>query len=75
MLVSSGGNYLSNEIYYRVAKLRAAIKPSLPTGHLHIPLTQSNGDFEPVRGNIVTPDIHPSITLLLNKIKEIINKL
>ena len=32
----SGGDYLSNEIFYRVAKLRKDIKPSLPTGHFHI---------------------------------------
>jgi pyrrolidone-carboxylate peptidase len=32
----SGGDYLSNEIFYRVAKLRKDIKPILPTGHFHI---------------------------------------
>ena len=37
----SGGDYLSNEIFYRVARLRSKQRPSLPTGHLHIPLIQS----------------------------------
>ena len=31
-----GGNYLSNEIFYRVAKLRKELKPVLRTGHFHI---------------------------------------
>jgi len=31
-----GGNYLSNEIFYRVARLREAKKPELQTGHFHI---------------------------------------
>ncbi len=32
----SGGSYLSNEIFYRVAKLRDDMRPSLNTGHFHI---------------------------------------
>ena len=32
----SGGGYLSNEIFYRVAKLRKDKRPNLPTGHFHI---------------------------------------
>jgi len=31
-----GGNYLSNEIFYRVAKLRMEQRATLPTGHFHI---------------------------------------
>jgi pyrrolidone-carboxylate peptidase len=30
------GDYLSNEIFYRVAKLRKENKPNLKTGHFHI---------------------------------------
>ena len=43
-----GGNYLSNEIFYRVAKLRVEQKPSLPTGHFHISQLQtpSNPNFD-----------------------------
>ncbi len=33
----SGGNFLSNEIFYRTARLRSTNRPALPSGHLHIP--------------------------------------
>lgn len=33
----SGGNYLSNEIFYRTALRRSKMRPSLASGHLHIP--------------------------------------
>ena len=36
-----GGNYLSNEIFYRVAKLRKDLKPTLRTGHFHIAKLQN----------------------------------
>lgn len=39
-----GGNYLSNEIFYRVAKIRKDLKPSLMTGHFHISKIQSKGE-------------------------------
>jgi len=43
----SGGDYLSNEIFYRVAKLRLENKPTLPTGHFHIAMLQKVGkDFD-----------------------------
>ncbi|MEO8240644.1 MAG: hypothetical protein ABI576_21245 [Flavobacterium sp.] len=42
----SGGDYLSNEIFYRVAKLRKDNKPNLPTGHFHISMIQLSGDLE-----------------------------
>lgn len=44
-----GGNYLSNEIFYRVAKLRkASSNPDFPTGHFHVSnLQASGGDFNP----------------------------
>ena len=32
----SGSNYLSNEIFYRVGKMRTELRPSLQTGHFHI---------------------------------------
>lgn len=32
----SGGDYLSNEIFYRVGKMRSEIRPTLATGHFHI---------------------------------------
>jgi transcriptional regulator with XRE-family HTH domain len=33
----SGSNFLSNEIFYRASLLRNATKPTLSSGHLHIP--------------------------------------
>lgn len=43
--VGSGGNYLSNEIFYRVALLREKRNSTVITGHLHLPVLQpSNGD-------------------------------
>lgn len=36
----SGGDYLSNEIFYRVSLLRSKINPVLPTGHYHVPFIQ-----------------------------------
>ena len=39
-----GGNYLSNEIFYRFAKLRSEIKSTLKTGHFHISKIQSEGE-------------------------------
>lgn len=35
--VGSGGSYMSNEIAYRVARLRELFNKSLKTGHLHVP--------------------------------------
>jgi hypothetical protein len=32
----SGSNYMSNEIAYRVARLRANNQPGLQTGHIHV---------------------------------------
>lgn len=34
--LGSGDNYLSNEIFYRTAKVRTEKQPGLPTGHLHV---------------------------------------
>lgn len=33
----SGGNYLSNEIFYRTSRVRKFIRATLPSGHLHVP--------------------------------------
>jgi pyrrolidone-carboxylate peptidase len=35
--VGSGGGFLSNEIFYRTALLRADEKSTVPVGHLHVP--------------------------------------
>jgi hypothetical protein len=46
MLITEGpgGNYLSNEIFYRVAKIRMEHRPTLPSGHFHIAQIQSPGE-------------------------------
>lgn len=77
----SGSNYLSNEIFYRVSKMRDELKPNLPTGHLHIPLTQTtqkNKDtyikYKYRNADKLTIDINPLIVNLISQIKEIIEK-
>ena len=37
----SGGDFLSNEIFYRVSLLREQYNSTLKTGHLHLPIIQS----------------------------------
>lgn len=41
-LDGSGGTYFSNEIHYRVARLRAETNPTLMNGHYHIPIIQAS---------------------------------
>lgn len=36
----SGGHYLSNEIFYRVSRLRTLYNPTMKTGHYHLPKIQ-----------------------------------
>jgi hypothetical protein len=36
-VAGSGGPFLSNEIAYRVARLRDRLKETVPTGHVHVP--------------------------------------
>lgn len=38
----SGGDYLSNEIYYRVSFLRQEFNPLLKTGHIHVSYLRSD---------------------------------
>jgi len=75
----SGSNYLSNEIFYRVTKMRHEQRPSLPTGHLHIPLTQTTLknrqiyiELEYRNANKLTI---PSIKDVITNIKNIIIKI
>lgn len=37
----SGGNYLSNKIFYRTARVRNTLRPTLASGHFHIPPTDN----------------------------------
>lgn len=34
---ASGGNYLSNEVFYRASLAQSSLHSSLASGHLHIP--------------------------------------
>lgn len=70
----SGGDYLSNEIFYRVAKLRKEIKPNLPTGHFHIAKLQSTDKREQINYGIKL-DYDMNLTSdLINKVKNAINE-
>jgi|GEM_PF-1484368 len=40
--IGSGGSYLSNEIFYRVCRLRNDFAPSLKSGHFHLPGTETD---------------------------------
>ena len=37
MTSGSGGDYFSNEIFFRVARMRDEIQPDFPYGHIHVP--------------------------------------
>jgi len=57
-VAGSGGNYLSNEIFYRTSALRAKHGAQVPLGHLHTPLLQtpegpSDAAFAAARDEIV----------------------
>ncbi|HVZ41164.1 MAG TPA: hypothetical protein VHI13_17930 [Candidatus Kapabacteria bacterium] len=43
-IAGSGGNYYSNEIFYRVALMRTRDNPTLRTGHLHVAMLQGAGE-------------------------------
>lgn len=69
----SGGTYLSNESFYRVARLREKFAPSpatnppLLTGHYHVPKIQHNSDGTGTAYSAVdstttsTADLNPSV--------------
>ena len=63
-----GGNYLSNEIFYRVSKLRESLQPKLSTGHFHIAMIQAKGD-------LVSGKIKELVTIVKQVIKNAITGL
>lgn len=61
----SGGDYLSNEIYYRVAFLRSVHNSGLKTGHIHVGFLR--GDAQPDRSvmlSIIKDSIKQALTNL-----------
>ncbi|MDJ0835794.1 MAG: S8 family serine peptidase [Acidobacteriota bacterium] len=71
----SGGAFVSNEIFYRVSRLRARHNPNLPTGHLHLPILQVDygvfaaefGAAKPEFDPIETKKIIDAIALAIEK--------
>ncbi len=57
-----GGNYLSNEIFYRVAKIRSEIKSTLKTGHFHISMIQPSGDLNPTDAQELLNTVEQTLT-------------
>lgn len=64
----SGGDYLSNEIYYRVAFLRESFNGSLKTGHIHTGFLKKYQDP-------TTPTRTEMLTIIRQSIKEAIENL
>lgn len=70
MYSASGGDYLSNEIFYRVARLRQLLRPALPTGHLHTPIIPAYlAPGDPVINKVPQPS---DVNFL--KLREVIDK-
>jgi pyrrolidone-carboxylate peptidase len=53
----SGGNFLSNEIFYRVSLLRTERASSVRSGHLHLPLMIQSPDIDRVRNKELIQDV------------------
>jgi pyrrolidone-carboxylate peptidase len=76
----SGGSYLSNEIFYRTAKVRKEKQPGLLTGHFHIrPLTVSPNDYptlpsgvpRTMTGDQIYQSVQDALTRFLNAVKRL----
>jgi hypothetical protein len=67
----SGGNYMSNEIFYRVAMLRKKYNSSLKTGHIHVGYHRK---FNYDSGSEITVNVNKAhmITTIENAIREAI---
>ncbi len=68
----SGSNYLSNEIFYRVGKMRPKLKPNLETGHFHIAKIQDeevSEDLNPTEIAEVLAIVKKSLNQGIKKLK------
>lgn len=62
----SGGNYLSNEIFYRIAKQRdASTRKTLASGHFHLPLVSPTASWN--RDNLIA-GVKDALKRFLNKL-------
>lgn len=71
----SGGSYLSNEIFYRSARLRALHNPNMKTGHYHLPKLQhhANGMYKTV--SALDPKVGSTVGLQFDLLKELIEEI
>ncbi|ELY2018562.1 hypothetical protein SL053_002492, partial [Flavobacterium psychrophilum] len=66
LIEGSGGNYLSNEIFYRVGRMRSEMKHKLATGHFHIEKIQD----ESIKEDLKTNEMINLITLVKKGVEE-----
>ncbi len=71
ILSGSGGNYLSNEIFYRVGKMRSEMRSELQTGHFHISKIQDKNTGEDLKQNEVKELIEKCVKAISEGIKSI----
>ncbi len=69
-----GGDYLSNEIAYRVTLLRDRLGlPKLPGGHLHTPILQFGADnTNPQTGAVTDPDFERNRADIVRQVRELV---
>ncbi|MFF0569544.1 pyroglutamyl peptidase [Streptomyces sp. NPDC004041] len=69
-----GGDYLSNEIAYRVTLLRDRLAlPRLPGGHLHTPVLQFGAEnTDPRSGTVTDPDFERNRADIVDQVRELV---
>ncbi|MGP9020989.1 pyroglutamyl-peptidase I family protein [Streptomyces sp. BR1] len=68
-----GGDYLSNEIAYRVTLLRDRLGLTIPGGHVHTPVLQFGaGNTDPATGSITDPEFVRNRLDIIAQIREIV---
>lgn len=69
-----GGDYLSNEIAYRVTLLRDRLRlPDLPGGHLHTPVLQFGAEnTDPQTGTVTDPDFERNRADIVGQVRELV---
>ncbi|MFE8913913.1 pyroglutamyl peptidase [Streptomyces globisporus] len=68
-----GGDYLSNEIAYRVTLLRDRLRlPDLPGGHLHTPVLQFGAENSNPAGTVTDPDFERNRADIVGQVRELV---